>query len=590
MNASPDRAPDAWTHHRAGFLATHQDAVNVALHLITTPLGVLGALVAAAWVHPAFAVAVSLVWTLSWAGRVPHTAWRAAAATMALLTAATLVLPASLPVALALLLAGWLGQTFAHAGTGEGAYSDTYAGDGEVSALAAHTWLVLPLVIEAAMQREQGLLRPLMAQGSVFRGRIGPAERPALERLAAWVHAQDPSRATTTHWWPSDLPPQEAADFHRLAHCDAIYDALRARHGQGAWIASVAGMDEVYVAGPEPKMTSDTVFYRAHVDGPFAVLPFVTVYRVMLAITPNQRIRTVFDMLGEPHARYGGALDEGEIVGFDYHRELHRIEVDPTQPEPDRRVALKIHVAACPRFLAPWGRFVAWASTAYNRRARQLFLDTIAPTGLFARLGAGLVLATTRGFDLLQTWVGAGNAVWALAWTALSAATGRWELLLAATSYVHYLLYVSVFAHRRDVAAPTFRRDALFYKTLAMGQLAGWALALSWGAPWQSLVLPAALAVAGFGTAAVAAAALGPVRTWFGAELGIVPHQRVTAWPYGSLPHPMILGAMVGLTGVHLLPGFAEALPWLVPVHLAFYTAHLLQEAWEPADAPEPAR
>jgi hypothetical protein len=40
----------------------------------------------------------------------------------------------------------------------------------------------------------------------------------------------------------------------------------------------------------------------------------------------------------------------------------------------------------------------------------------------------------------------------------------------------------------------------------------------------------------------------------------------------------MILGSIVGLIGVATLDPLREAWPWLVPTHIAFYLAHLLQE------------
>jgi hypothetical protein len=67
-------------------------------------------------------------------------------------------------------------------------------------------------------------------------------------------------------------------------------------------------------------------------------------------------------------------------------------------------------------------------------------------------------------------------------------------------------------------------------------------------------------------------------RTYFGAELGIVPPARIEAAPYGLVPHPMILGSLIALLGVQLQPELRAAHPWLAPAHAALYLIHLAQE------------
>ena len=76
----------------------------------------------------------------------------------------------------------------------------------------------------------------------------------------------------------------------------------------------------------------------------------------------------------------------------------------------------------------------------------------------------------------------------------------------------------------------------------------------------------------------MAASALGKERTYFGVELGRVPPRRIQRFPYGVIPHPMVLGAIVGLLGLHAMSGFREVLPWVIPVHVGLYLLHLLQE------------
>jgi hypothetical protein len=52
----------------------------------------------------------------------------------------------------------------------------------------------------------------------------------------------------------------------------------------------------------------------------------------------------------------------------------------------------------------------------------------------------------------------------------------------------------------------------------------------------------------------------------------------VSCFPYNTIPHPMIIGSMVGLLGFHKMAGFRAALPYLIPAHCAFYMVHMIQE------------
>lgn len=172
---------------------------------------------------------------------------------------------------------------------------------------------------------------------------------------------------------------------------------------------------------------------------------------------------------------------------------------------------------------------------------------------------------------MIARYAGVGNLAYALAWAGVAAATGRWWPFVAATSFVHYGLYLVVFA-RRDWPFDRFVRDAVLFKTLSMAEL-GW-IWLTSGPGIGSV----ALVSLGVGLSCWAASVLGFERTYFGVELGRVPPARIARAPYGWVPHPMILGALVALLGVELVPAVRAGWPWLVPIHVALYLAHLLQE------------
>lgn len=53
-------------------------------------------------------------------------------------------------------------------------------------------------------------------------------------------------------------------------------------------------MNEVYVTGPSRKSegaNSDNIFYTRHVDGPWGLIPFVSVYRCIVGMDKNMMVK-----------------------------------------------------------------------------------------------------------------------------------------------------------------------------------------------------------------------------------------------------------------------------------------------------------
>lgn len=87
-------------------------------------------------------------------------------------------------------------------------------------------------------------------------------------------------------------------------------------------IDSISGMNEVYVSGPAKSGSSDTVFTTRHIDGPWALVPFCSTYRCILGLDSSAVYTTVFpNVTGRTTT-----CRTGDIVCFDYNREIHYIE------------------------------------------------------------------------------------------------------------------------------------------------------------------------------------------------------------------------------------------------------------------------
>jgi len=120
-------------------------------------------------------------------------------------------------------------------------------------------------------------------------------------------------------------------------------------------------------------------------------------------------------------------------------------------------------------------------------------------------------------------------------------------------------------------------RDCKFYKTIALMHLSKRILPL--------VELPRdfvgiAMAIAGFSITILATMQLGMVRTYFGSELGFVKPSWITGFPYNTIPHPMIVGQLIGFSSI--LFWWKDQMPTetvaLIGAHMGFYLFHMFQE------------
>ena len=176
---------------------------------------------------------------------------------------------------------------------------------------------------------------------------------------------ENPTVEHTTHWWFHDTPEDVEQALARVTH-DQDMLALFREANPGCDVDVVHEMNEIYVSGPEKAATSDTVFYTPHVDGPFAVWPFARVYRCLVGVTPNTRVETLFvhpttlaDGVDAEPEPLGYTITTGDVLAFDFNRELHFIRNVPERHDPDQRCVLKIHYVTYPKGWGAYGRLLA---------------------------------------------------------------------------------------------------------------------------------------------------------------------------------------------------------------------------------------
>jgi hypothetical protein len=558
------------------FLKCHRRPLNVALHLVTTPLGWFGLLALVHQLHPLADVALAVTYLVVLLAMVPATAWLVSASVISVLLAAVAWVAPQWWESAACLLLGYLGQELAHWFVGERTLQSTYVRTSLWwSRFAEHTLLLLPVLLAVAGRRRQSPLRLLVSRRAVLYTQLtSPDQRIRLELIRSWVRTSQPNLTHSSHWWQGELDGAAGEAFEHLSHDAALVAMIRRFHGSCYEVLPVLGMNELYVTGPPKQSTSDTVFYMRHVDGPWSVFPGAHLYRCMLAVSPNAEVTTHFPMLGTDYRRPEGyRLQTGDAVAFDFNRELHYItrELSPTQTEP--RVNLKLHFVAFPQSLPWYGSLLARWTTAYDVRARGLFLQTIDPHSLSQRGKTMWVLGWTKIFEWVVRVAGWTNLAYVALMIMVSLVLNDVRWFVAATSFVHYAIYVGTLRERSPIAFGVFRRNAVFFKTLALSQLF-----LLYGLHFSGELDSLAVVISGFALATWSTFMLGFNRTYFSAELGFDPPRRIKRFPYGVIPHPMVLGAMAGIAGMWRVESFRQAYGWLIVGHLVCYTIVLAQE------------
>ena len=395
-------------------------------------------------------------------------------------------------------------------------------------------------------------------------GSVEEAHAGHLETMLAFVDGQALDRRETFHAWEAELPPPERAAFAALTDSAAIRASILEAF-PGCTVRGVETMNEVYVSNMGAK-GSDHVFLQQHIDGPFGFLPFLTLLRCLVVVRGNDRVTTIFSL-----QKCKSTLRTGQFCWFDYNRDIHYIAKSgaPDDLLDESRICLKAHYAVVPRWLAPVHQLFAGWNATYNRRARELFLASKNPQSVIGKFLGAIVNVGTFLYPLFLRYVGVLNLLVVLLFLTVSEGHPAERVYLF--SFVHYFLYLFAFTFR-TVEPGRFARDATLFQLIALGTLF-----YQYGR--MGLEVPSlAVAALGFGLSGLAFLRLGSDRTYFGAEFGVVPPGRVSGFPYGIIPHPMIVGKLVGFAGLALHAPFRAAWWPLLLGHVALYVIVLCQE------------
>eukprot|EP01041_Mallomonas_annulata_P007448 gene7448-15233_t len=629
------------------FSAYHKNPTNVMLHLITTPIGVLGFFAFLMWLTKSTTPTGVLcgLYLLSLLPSLSLGVFVGSALVCLVLVLCARKFKFGVFSSIFIMIASYFLQDLAHIICNEKTFQSTYSAGGQMdtsnlnrwSALfMEHCYYLIPLCMDLALPfiapppstlyttlhqpmpttvhtlyANALILVPLciwavgnycldskngvnIYPGFPYFNRVikcsllskGPDSRQSdLKAVRDWTLSKMPPMDMSSHWWFRDLPDDVRNAFDRCAKSSIINNMFRSLFSEKHYCLDVVeGMNEVYVTGPsrmQEGFNSDQIFYTKHVDGPWGLIPFVSVFRCIVGMDRNYMTETHFPMVKD-----SVFACEGDVVGFDFNREVHYITRDDSRKKDsdDFRVVLKLHYCVYPRVFAPLGWFMHWLNVRYNQTFRALFLKTIDPQTIYEHALAWNVVANTTLFNNLETYIGQRNVLYLLFAGSLWYFSGSYAVFLALTSCVHYV--------RTGVDFGSFKRDVLLFKSIALIQIAYLYLSPYFNMylnnsnininntlslDWISL----AMILGGYTISVLATKALGIERTYFGAELGICEAKWITDFPYGYIPHPMILSQICALVGVHKADHFRSSWPYLVPIHVTLYTIHMIQEHFQ---------
>mmetsp|Transcript_15134 Transcript_15134/g.23026 ORF Transcript_15134/g.23026 Transcript_15134/m.23026 type:complete len:604 (+) Transcript_15134:215-2026(+) len=564
---------DAYKQVGDEFHPYHQHDLNALLHLLTTGVGMWGAVQLAVLYnceHIVWAYSTLVCLTVPLLTGVIHTAAVLAMAMNPITVAGV----GGLYACIGAIVAGYGLQDVAHWACDEKTYLGAYIYTRPYM-LIIHTLWLLPLVIDSILMRHC-FLPWVVSRKRAFH--VTADSKKEVDQLQTWINTNVAEVAETTHLWPHERP-ETSKPFKTLESDKGLYAGFRSIFAEKHFdIRPVVGMNEIYVTavGAKKPISSDAVFYTPHVDGPWWFLPGASLYRVLVGLTPNTMVVTRFNL---QYPTYDTTNDKYECLGFDYNRELHWIENSgPTNKE--RRSVIKLHYVVYPKGWHTYGAFCAFCNQAYNTWARNNFLRTLRPDDMFTKLNAWWIWVTTFSMYKFEENIGTYNAVY----FTLAYLSGPTAFLIL-TSFRHYVTYIATFAYRKPtVAHGYFMRDVRLCKTVALVQLA---IRI---APFilttETLTDPYKIAgiissLCGFAITMLATVRLGWVRTYFGSELGFVKPEWIYGFPYGYVPHPMIVGQLIAFGSIlAAFPSMSLVCQALIGTHMTFYTIHMLQEIY----------
>jgi hypothetical protein len=374
----------------------------------------------------------------------------------------------------------------------------------------------------------------------------------------------------TTHIYEKDLEPSLKNAFEKIKN-GVIKERLTALY-PNTDITTADDMNEVYVTCIGAN-GSDKVFEIPHIDGPFYNVPYCTLLRCIVGVNGNKTIYTKFTL---DDIEYN--IQKYQYIAFDYNKDIHYIYTHDNVHDDSQRILLKIHYVLTPKIMdhVAYKNICSGINTVYNQVARDNFNKSKNPQTLQEYVRSSMINMYTFFYGKFEIHVGMANIITIILFLSIyELAKKKYMVYVVCFICVYvYVIYIIQFVFR-TYPQYKFIRDALLFKVLS------WGITLFIYLQYTVQPVSLILVVISLLFTYYCYLILGTKNTYFGNELH-TSEEHVLKFPYGYIPHPMILGNIVLFSSMLLHPQFRKGPYGILPLlHIMFYVIVLLLEIYD---------
>lgn len=440
----------------------HKNPVNKIMHIFSTSLGFISFISVSKQILESPIVYTCIyLYNISLINELPLYLWCMTTITLEFMIQCESLLNINLLYGILLLIFSVLFQDLAHLICNEKTYESSYSNkSGKFVTYINHVYYLLPCILEVTNIVQDTIKTIFIRQNHVLHGKINEIE--SIESIHKWViNHEERSKEQTTHWWYETLPSEQKESFRNIVMSRDMSNLFYSKFDYSYYtVEPITKMNEIYVASEKYNKNSDTVFFMNHIDGPFYLFfPFCRVYRCIFAINENKRISTKFPSIDKKYT-----LTTGDIVAFDFNREIHIIECNEQKENKECRITLKLHYVVYPKILNYFGKILKKLTTIYDINARKLFLATINPKESLVQKVSDLIIYTTDITYLIENYIGFYNL-------SILILTFYIKFDLLATFITYFYYFYNLFNHEHPLndekSLKLYQRDVVLYEILS---------------------------------------------------------------------------------------------------------------------------
>lgn len=390
---------DVYKLYYNDFKNTHKNELNIFLHLFTTLCGFFGIIN----ILPYNYIFV-LLYLFHLSFLIPKSIFYKTTLYLGIITSLSYFYKITNYQSLQLLIFSFLFQELSHYVTNESTMVSNYFSYDKafIKKYITHSYLLLPLVIKNCLHTN---FYNLHSNKTISFTNLEESLTKNIDFLANYLITTKPSQEHTTHIWYKDLNETNKKMFYEIVKSQSIFDSIYENCDKNMYtIENILSMDEIYVSTFHSKYNSDAVFYLEHIDGPFGLLPGISVNRTIIALTPNDFINTVF-----PNDKKKYTLTKGQLVSFDFNRTIHYINKNLNSNSPEYRIVIKAHYLIYPKVLKYYAHIYCFLTVMYDIIARKLFLYTLNPTSVSQNILTNGIISVTNKWYLTEQYLGMNN-------------------------------------------------------------------------------------------------------------------------------------------------------------------------------------